>query len=223
MMVALRNSLILLLVMSGAAQASARADWTQLERALSGWRVGEAQAALDRLPREAHERDPQLVAQVSVNRDVMRMRLGRWEEASESLGRTLAVLERELKLRPLRPVEIAFRTEDEGVYAVKVLNADGVQLAARPIEVREVDREMERTGRDLENLRQWAGLSQGLALPLEECQDAGDLLDDVLRRAEILQQKRDERRPLGMNGWVLTWLLACLGGEWALRKRWGLR
>lgn len=132
------------------------------------------------------------------------------------------LLIREITLRPLRPAEIRFRTEEEGVYAVKVTNEDGVQMAARPLEIREIDREMERTSRDLENLRQWAGLSRGLAIPLEECGDVKELLNDALTRAAALQRSRTARRPLGMNGWVLAWLLACLGGEWALRKVWGL-
>jgi hypothetical protein len=30
------------------------------------------------------------------------------------------------------------------------------------------------------------------------------------------------RRPVGMNGWMLALVVGCLGGEWLLRKRWGL-
>lgn len=80
MMVALRNSLILLLVMSGAAQASARADWTQLERALSGWRVGEAQAALDRLT-ASEDRSPRL----DFARGRLQLLRGEYERAAETL------------------------------------------------------------------------------------------------------------------------------------------
>lgn len=133
-----------------------------------------------------------------------------------------AVLEQEVELAPLRPVEIRFRAEDEGVYAVKVLDAEGVQIASRPLEIKRVDREMERTGRDLENLRQWASLSQGIAVPIEECRDMEQLTAEIRDRAEELLRTRERRLPVGVDGWVLCWLVACLGGEWALRKRWNL-
>ncbi len=93
---------------------------------------------------------------------------------------------------------------------------------SQPLEIKEIDREMERTGRDLENLRQWASLSQGLAMPIEECRDMEQLTAEIKERVETLQKTRERRLPVGVNGWVLAWLVACLGGEWALRKRWSL-
>lgn len=132
------------------------------------------------------------------------------------------VLEQEAELERLRPIEIRFLAEGEGVYAVKVFDAAEVQVASRPLEIREVDREMERTGRDLENLRQWASLSQGIAMPIEECRDLEQLTAEIRNRVEALRRARERRVPVGVDGWVLAWLLACLGGEWALRKRWNL-
>jgi len=132
------------------------------------------------------------------------------------------ILEQSVELRPLRPVEIGFRTGEEGIYLVKVFDASDVQVLSRPLEVKSVDREMERTGRDLENLRQWASLTQGLALPIEECRDVEEIVDSIKTHAAALQRVREERLPLGINGWVLTLLVAALGGEWALRKRWNL-
>ena len=132
------------------------------------------------------------------------------------------ILVQEVDLRPLRPVEVTFPAAAEGVYAVRVFDDSEVQVASRPLEIRDVDVEMERTGRDLANLRQWAGLSQGLATAIEDGRDVDALVDDVLARAEALQRTRDKRIPLGIDGWGLLALLACLGAEWALRKRWVL-
>ncbi len=48
------------------------------------------------------------------------------------------------------------------------------------------------------------------------------LTAEIKERVEALQETRERRLPVGVNGWVLAWLIACLGGEWALRKRWNL-
>jgi uncharacterized membrane protein len=167
----------------------------------------EIRALVERRPRPEAERDGAATSAVTVQ----------VEDPSRRV-----VLEQELELAPLRPAEIRFRADEEGVYAVKVHDAEGVQLASRPLEIRSVDREMERTGRDLENLRQWASLTQGIAMPIEACRDLEQLTAQIRGRAEALRASRERRVPVGVNGWVLGWLLACLGGEWALRKRWNL-
>jgi uncharacterized membrane protein len=126
-------------------------------------------------------------------------------------------------LLPGRPVELRFRAERGGVYTLAVADAGGATVATRPVEILDTDREMERTGRDMEALRQWAAATQGLAVPAEEAGAAGDLAARVKAQVEAARRAPARRRPLGMNGWVLATVLAGIGGEWALRRRWGLR
>lgn len=135
-------------------------------------------------------------------------------------GKTL--LEQRTGLAPLRPVQVAFRAEEPGIYSATVADANGIQIATQPVEIKDVDREMERTGRDMENLQQWAGMSQGLALPEEDCRDADALAARILERIEALERAKARPAPFGINGWVLTLLAGCLCGDWALRRRWGL-
>ena len=133
------------------------------------------------------------------------------------------VREQEVDLAPGRPVEVEFQATSEGLWTVSVVDAQGIVRQTQSIEIRQIDVEMERTGRDLENLRQWAGLSGGLALPLDGPVDTEALITAIKQRSEALRKERERRRPLGLDGWVLAFLLACLGGEWLLRKRWDLR
>jgi hypothetical protein len=131
-----------------------------------------------------------------------------------------AALEQKTRLVPERPIEVRFRAEREGLYTILVEDGRGVALATQPVEVRDVDREMERTGRDLENLRQWASLSGGLALPEEEIDGVAHLAARI--QARIEDGRRRARVPVGVDGTVLAGVLAALCGEWALRRRWGL-
>jgi hypothetical protein len=149
-------------------------------------------------------------------------------EASEAGDFTVRVrdpkgallMEQKATLLPGRPVGIAFRAGGEGVHVVEVVDARGAGVARHTLEVREADRELGRTGRDMENLTQWAGLSGGLALREEECTDAASLAGRV--KAQVEERRRTRRVPFGMGGGVLATLLAALCGEWALRRRWGL-
>jgi hypothetical protein len=133
------------------------------------------------------------------------------------------VLDQKTALVPLRPIEIHFRAETAGLYTVVVETAAGVSLASQPIEILDVDLEMERTGRDMESLRQWAAATQGAALPAEEASDPASLVARLEAQVESLRKTPARPRALGMNAAVLAGLLALLGAEWVLRKRWGLR
>jgi hypothetical protein len=130
------------------------------------------------------------------------------------------ILEQKTRLRPGRPVAIAFRAGGEGVHVVEVADPRGVGVARHTLEVREIDREMERTARDMDNLTQWASVSGGLALREEECTDADGLAARV--KAQVQQRRRSRRVPFGVGGASLAWLLGALCAEWALRRRWGL-
>jgi hypothetical protein len=133
-----------------------------------------------------------------------------------------SVVEQKMALQPSHPVGLTFRAEDEGTYTVQVADAAGAAVASQPIEVRDTDRELARTGRDLPNLRQWAAASGGFAVAEEEAADAAALVARVVSEAHELVRRRARRVPLGWNAGVLALLMALLGGEWALRKRWGL-
>ncbi|MCG8461614.1 MAG: hypothetical protein MI919_35480, partial [Holophagales bacterium] len=126
------------------------------------------------------------------------------------------------ELAPLRPVTVRFRAETEGLYTVRVVDSGGTPLGTRPIEIRPVNRELVRTARDLENLRQWGAVSRGLALPFEDCTDADALVEMVIERVETLRRERQLHLPLGLDPRVLALLLGALLAEWALRKRWDL-
>lgn len=134
---------------------------------------------------------------------------------------TLA-LDQQTSLVPLRPAEIRFRAESAGTYTVVVEDAQGVPLASQPIEILDGDREMERTGRDMQNLRQWAAASEGLALTAEEAQDPAALARGLRVRVEALRARPARPQPVGIDAPVLAGLLACFAGEWALRRRWRL-
>ena len=49
-----------------------------------------------------------------------------------------------------------------------------------------------------------------------------DLVAQIKAKIEQVRHGKQMRRPAGVNGWLLTLVLGCLGGEWLLRKRWGL-
>lgn len=130
------------------------------------------------------------------------------------------VLERNLELSFLRPVEVIFRSEEEGIYTVSVASPRGAHIS-RPIEIRDGDVEMERTERDMAALTQWAELSEGLAFRAEELPSGEEF---VARMHRQLESRRLERRarPVGVNGLVLALVLAALGTEWLGRRKWSL-
>jgi uncharacterized membrane protein len=126
------------------------------------------------------------------------------------------------ELAPLRPAALSFRAAEAGVYRVEVTDGAGVLVATRPVEIRDSDREMLRTGRDLEALRQWAAASGGLALPLEELDGPDELVERLGGAVERLRAERWRPEPVGLSAPVLLVVLGALCAEWLLRKRWGL-
>ena len=127
-----------------------------------------------------------------------------------------------VELEPSRPVAVKFHAEKPDLYTVTVLDRIKVTVATRPIEIRDLNVEFQNTARDMETLRQWASVSDGLAVKVEDCRDAGDLVAQIKAKIEQIRHGKQQRRPLGVNGWTLALLLGCLGGEWLLRKQWGL-
>lgn len=132
------------------------------------------------------------------------------------------VEEHAVSIAPDRAVEVTFRVPTSGDYSVSVIGADGVLQATRTVEIREANIEFRRTARDMENLRQWASLTGGIAVRAEDCHDAEKLLARITTKTEHPLPGTDRRMPIGLNHWVLSALLACLCAEWVLRKRWEL-
>lgn len=132
------------------------------------------------------------------------------------------VTEQQVTLRPGATAEIAFRGEQPGVYKLAVLDSRGVIAASRSVELRDVAKEFLATARNMESLKQWSLLSGGVAVKAEDSPDAAELIDRLKTDREQ-PRSLPRHEPAGINPWVLALLLASLGGEWLLRKRWGLR
>ena len=132
------------------------------------------------------------------------------------------VFDQKCELVPKRAVELAFHTEKEGVYIASVQDDSGAELATRSIDLRSGRVELEKTARDMENLRQWASLTGGTALRLEDCENGDGILDAIRRAVEKAGSPHRAMTPAALNPWVLIALLLCLGTEWILRRKWGL-
>jgi uncharacterized membrane protein len=130
--------------------------------------------------------------------------------------------EQKIELAIGRPIEVAFHAAEPGNYTISVTDVRRVILASRTIEIREVNVELANAARDMESLRQWAGLSGGFALKAEDCDDAESLVAKLREHERESRRKQPQRLPAGINAWTFLALLGCLSAEWLLRKRWGL-
>ena len=133
-----------------------------------------------------------------------------------------AIEEQSVELAASQPIDFHFHADQAGQYTVTVADAMKSEIASRRIDVRDVDIEFQETARNMETLRQWAAASDGLAFKAEECPDATDLVSQIKARIEQVRQGKASRRVVAVNGWMLTWVLGCLAGEWLLRKQWEL-
>jgi len=134
-----------------------------------------------------------------------------------------ALTDQTIELEPGQSVELTFVVEKSGIYRASVLDEQQNIVAARSLEIKAVHREFVYTARNMETLRSWAAISDGIAIRSEECDDPGQLLDEIKKRAAEPDRRPAIRRPAGINGWMLAVLVGCLGTEWLLRKRWGMR
>jgi hypothetical protein len=132
------------------------------------------------------------------------------------------VSEQSVQLLPGRAVELSFRAEKAGLYRVSVLDMQKKAVGTRAIEIREINVEFQETARNMETLRQWASLTAGLALKVEDCPGGDSLVAQIKHKVEEVRRFKPIRRPAGVNGWSLLLVLAGLGGEWILRKKWRL-
>jgi hypothetical protein len=194
--------------------------WRQLFRFLS--EVGRQDVAIHLADQELHpQMDVQVVLEKQPNpRNIMdtnRKFFVRVEDGQRNLLQEEAV-----ELEPLHPVDFKFHAEKPDVYTVTVTDPLKAPISTRPIEIRDVNVELQTTARNMEALRQWATVSDGLAFKVEDCPDAADLVAQIKAKVEEVRQGKQIRRTIGVNGWMLALVLGCLGGEWLLRKRWEL-
>jgi uncharacterized membrane protein len=194
--------------------------WRQCFRFLS--EVGREDVSIHLADQELRpQTDVQVVLEKQPNPknvvDTSRQFFVRAEDSQKRLLR-----EEKVELEPLHPVDFKFRAEKPDVYTVTVSDALKVPIATRPIEVRDLNVEFQSTGRNMETLQQWASVSDGMAMKVEDCRDAADLVTQIKAKIDQIRLGKQTRRPVGMNAWMLSLVLGCLGGEWILRKRWNL-
>ena len=137
-------------------------------------------------------------------------------------GQKKVLYEETVELEASRPVDFRFRAEQADIYTVTVSDGMKVPIATRPFEIRDINVEFQDTARNMETLQQWASISDGLAVRVEDCRDAADLVAQIKAKIEQVRHGKQMRRPAGVNGWLLALVLGCLGSEWLLRKRWGM-
>ncbi|MDB6028364.1 MAG: hypothetical protein JWM68_4587 [Verrucomicrobiales bacterium] len=132
------------------------------------------------------------------------------------------VAEKSIELLTSRPVDFSFPAEKAGIYTVSILDSTKQQVATRTIEIRALNVELQNSARNMENLQQWASISDGMALRAEDCRDGNELIAQIKTKIEQAQESRVTRMPAGMNLWTFTLLIGSLCGEWMLRRKWGL-
>jgi uncharacterized membrane protein len=194
--------------------------WRQLFRFLS--EVGRQEVAIHLPDQELH---PEMDVQVSLEKqpnpknvtDPNHKFFVRVQD-----GRKNLLHEETVELEPLHPVDFKFHAGKPDVYTVSVSDALKVPVASRAVEIRNVNLEFQDTARNMETLRQWASVSDGLAVKVEDCRDAADLVRAILAKVENQRQNRQHRLPFGVNVFSFAFIVGSLGGEWLLRKRFGL-
>jgi uncharacterized cupredoxin-like copper-binding protein len=135
---------------------------------------------------------------------------------------TEVIAEHAVELAPGQSVDLTFKVLEPGIYRASVLDQDGAVVVFRSLDISEAEHEFLYTARDMENLRQWANLSGGEAICVEDHQHADQLVKQIKAGVEQPRNRRSVPRPLGINGWVLAMLLGCLCLEWLVRRSWGL-
>lgn len=194
--------------------------WRQLFRFLS--ELGRQDVSIHLADQELHpQMDVQVILEKQPNPKNVTDKAGRFFVRVED-GQKNLLHEETVELEPLRPVSLKFRAEKPDVYTVTVADALKVPLGTRSIEIRDVNVEFQTTARDMEALRQWASVSDGMAVKVEDCGNTSDLAAQIKAKIEQVRHGKQMRRPAGMNGWMLALVAGSLGAEWLLRKKWGL-
>jgi len=121
--------------------------------------------------------------------------------------------EETVELESLHPVDFKFHAAEPGIYTVNVSDSLKVPAASRSIEIRNLNLEFMDTARNMEMLRQWASVSDGLALKAEDC-DAGELVRSITSKIEQTRRNRRLHNPVGS-------IPGCWGWWWALWEQSG--
>ena len=194
--------------------------WRQLFRFLS--EVGRHEVSIHVADQELRpEMDVQVVLERQPNPKNVTETSRKFFVRVEDTQKTI-LHEETVELETLHPVEFKFHAAKPDVYTVTVSDSLKVPIATRPVEIRDVNIEFQNTGRNMETLRQWASVSDGLAMKVEDCGDTANLVAEIKAKIEEVRHGKQSRQPVGLNGWMLSLIVGCLAGEWVLRKRWGL-
>jgi uncharacterized membrane protein len=194
--------------------------WRQLFRFLS--EVGRQDVSIHLADQELHpQMDVQVVLEKQPNPKSVTDNNRKFFVRVEN-GQKKVLYDHTVELETSRPVDFRFRAERADIYTVTVSDGMKVPIATRPFEIRDINVEFQDTARNMETLQQWTSISDGLAMKVEDCRDASDLVAQIKAKIEQVRHGKQMRRPAGVNGWLLTLVLCCLGSEWLLRKRWGL-
>ena len=192
--------------------------WRQLLRFLS--EPSRQEVVISLLDQELR---PQMDVQITVERKPKASDIGtgKLDFALRVEDDQKRVLSRQtLELAPGRPVNTSFRAEKAGIYSLTIEDPQKKNAASRTVEIRDTNLEFRETARNMELLGQWASLTDGLALKLEDCPGGGALVAQIKAKVEQARRFKPVRRPAGVNAWVLALVLGCLGAEWILRKQW---
>lgn len=192
--------------------------WRQLFRFLS--EIGRQEVAIHLADQELHpDMDVGVTLEMQPNPGNIAETNHRFFVRVED-GRKGLLQEEAMELEPLRPAELRFHAPKPDVYTITVTDAHKAPIGSRSVEIHDVNVEFQNTARDMETLRQWASVSDGLAFKVEECPSASDLVVRIKSKVEEVRHGKETRQPIGMNGWMFALVLGCLGGEWVIRKRW---
>lgn len=137
-------------------------------------------------------------------------------------GRNHALQEETLELQPGQQAEFRFRPAKAELYTVTVSDGSKAVVASHAVEVRDTNIELAQTARNMETLRQWASMSDGLAFKVEECPKAADLVAQIKAKVQQVQSAQETVQIVGLRWPTLTLVLGCLCAEWLLRKQWAL-
>ena len=132
------------------------------------------------------------------------------------------VLDLPIELETGRQITTTFPVDTSGLFTATLLGAGDRILASCEISVQERTAELASTSRDMETLRQFAGISGGMALEAESSNDVPELLKEYLHPEEPPKVELSYALPAGINAWMLAFLIACISAEWLCRKHWGM-
>ncbi len=132
------------------------------------------------------------------------------------------VLHQDATLPINQAVPVVFHAQKEGVYEIEIQDSLHIVVSERSLQLQNTRLEMQQTARDMENLKQWASLTQGQAFKSEELLDPGPLLAAIHKHLQSNENASSDRMPWGIQASTLFALLGMLCVEWVLRKQWNL-